>query len=77
MENEFRIWGRVARIGKRYRAMASAMPHRPGAGPAAGDIRTEIFEERASAQEALGLLAHGVAQRVMARGGRVTRIDVR
>jgi len=74
---DFRIWGRVARVGKGYRAMASAVPREPGVGPSAWDIRAQLFAHRAAAEDALGLLAHRVAQRVMARGDRVTAIDVR
>jgi len=75
--HEFRIWGRVARLGKSYRAMVSAVPREPGAGPQMGDIRARVFSHPAAAQEALGLLAHRLALHVMARGDRVIAIDVR
>jgi hypothetical protein len=57
--------------------MASAVPREAGAGPDASDIRGKVFSDRASARAALGLLVHSVAQRVMARGDRVTALDVR
>jgi hypothetical protein len=75
---DFRIWGRVQRLGgERYRAMASALPREPGVGPDADDIRGKVFANRVAAREALGVLVHSVAQRVMARGDRVTGVDVR
>ena len=57
--------------------MASAVPREAGVGPDASDIRGKVFVDRASAHAALGLLVHSVAQRVMARGDRVTALDVR
>jgi hypothetical protein len=75
---DFRICGRVARVGTaRYRALASAVPREPGLGPDASDMRGKVFSNRDSARAALGLLVHAVAQRVMARGDRVTALDVR
>jgi hypothetical protein len=75
---EFRIWGRVQRMdSRRFRALASAVPHAPGAGPDAADIRGKVFSDRTAAREGLGLLAHSVAQRVMARGDRISAVDVR
>jgi hypothetical protein len=75
---DFRIWGRIQRVaGTRYRAVASAVPREPGVGPACGDIRAGVYPDRARARAALGLLAHAVAQRVMARGDRIVALDVR
>ena len=75
---EYRICGRVQRLdGARFRALASAVPREPGSGPDAADIRGKVFADRVAAREALGLLVHSVAQRVMARGDRITGLDVR
>jgi hypothetical protein len=57
--------------------MASAVPREAGAGPDASDIHGKVFADRVSARAALGLLVHSVAQRVMARGDRVSALDVR
>jgi hypothetical protein len=78
MQRNYRIFGRVQRMARgRFRALASAVPDESGAGPSVADMRGRVLPSRSAADEALGLLAHAVARRVMARGDRVTRIDVR
>ena len=75
---DYRILGRVERRpGGDFRAVASAVPDRQGAGPSPSDVRVEQEETIDGCRVALGRLVHSLASTVMLRGDQVVWLDVR
>ena len=75
---DYRILGRVERRpGGDFRAVASAVPDRQGAGPSPSDIRVEREETIDGCRVTLGRLVHNLASTVMLRGDQVVWLDVR
>ena len=75
---DFKIWGRIERRPDgSFRAIASAMPNRPGEDPKRGDIRATIEPTLTAGRIALGRLVHALCTVVMKRGDNVVWLDVR
>ena len=75
---DYRILGRIERRATGdFRAIASAVPDRAGAGPSAADVRAESDETLDGCRVTLGRLVHQVASNVMQRGDQVVWLDVR
>ena len=74
----YRIWGRIeTRPEGSFRAVASALPDQPGAGPSPDDIRMETAPSIASCRVALGRLVFALSAALMRRGDQVVWVDVR
>lgn len=75
---DYRILGRIERRPEgSFRAIASAVPDRAGAGPSPTDVRAEMSSTLEDCRITLGRLVHGVASTVMLRGDQVVWLDVR
>ena len=75
---DFRILGRIERRPDGdFRAVASAVPDRNGAGPSPADVRVERETTLDGCRIALGRLVHHLASTVMRRGDQVVWLDVR
>ena len=75
---DYRILGRIERRPEGdFRAVASAVPDRMGAGPNPADVRIENEVTLDGCRMALGRLVHQVASNVMRRGDQVVWLDVR
>jgi hypothetical protein len=73
---EFWIWGRLERCPKAYRAVAAAIPTRPGVGPDVRDIREAYHPSPGLARATLHALAHDLARTLHGRGDRISRVDL-
>ena len=74
---EYRIWGRIEqRPEGHFRAVASAIRDHAGAGPAADDIRMEIYDSLPETRLALGRLTYALSAALRDRGDQVVWIDV-
>lgn len=75
---DYRILGRIERRpAGDFRAVASAVPDRAGAGPSPADVRIENETTLDGCRVALGRLVHHLASTVMRRGDQVVWLDVR
>lgn len=77
---EFRLWGRIEKLrdnDNAFRAVASAAPDLPGAGPEATDIRFEVGESLEESRLALGRLMYELSAALSKRGDQVSWIDLR
>jgi hypothetical protein len=75
---DYRILGRIERRPEGdFRAVASAVPDRSGAGPTPADVRVERQRSLDGCRIALGRLVHNLASTVMSRGDQVVWLDVR
>ena len=74
---EYRIWGRIERRPDGFRAVASALPDGPGAGPRAEDVRAHHEPSLSSCRVMLGRLVYDLSAALMKRGDQVVWLDVR
>jgi hypothetical protein len=75
---EYRIWGRIERRPEgSFRAVASALPNEPGAGPDPSDIRAGHEDSLADSRIELGRLAYDLSAAIMKRGDQVVWVDIR
>ena len=74
---EYRIWGRIEKRPEgHFRAVASAIRDNAGEGPAASDIRMEIYDSLPESRMALGRLTYALSTALRQRGDQVVWIDV-
>jgi hypothetical protein len=75
---DYRILGRIERRPEGdFRAVASAVPDRNGAGPNAADVCVGREQSLDDCRIVLGRLVHQLASNVMRRGDQVVWLDVR
>jgi hypothetical protein len=74
----YRIWGRIEKRPEgSFRAVASALPEEPGAGPQTEDVRVEAAPSLAACRIALGRLVFTLSSALLRRGDQIVWVDVR